>query len=255
MRGPTEVNGIILFQRNYRERDKLVKIFTESAGKKMFFVKNANKKNSPLLAAVQPFTQATYIAELKEEGLSFLNGVKDIVPFKTIQLDIFISAYATYILNLVDVAIEDHSYDPALFGFTKQALTLLDEGSDPEIITNIFEIQLLQRFGLSFNFESCGICQETNAKFDFSHAYNGLLCEKHWHMDERRSHFSPTAIHFIRLFNQISLSQIKTIDVSDKTKEELRRTIDELYDEYVGIHLKSKTFIDKMKSWENLLKK
>lgn len=29
--------GIVLFNRNYREDDKLVKIFTETAGKRMFF--------------------------------------------------------------------------------------------------------------------------------------------------------------------------------------------------------------------------
>ncbi|MCZ1300290.1 DNA repair protein RecO, partial [Enterococcus faecium] len=30
--------------------------------------------------------------------------------------------------------------------------------------------------------------------------------------------------------------------------------IDQLYDEYVGIHLKSKKFIDQMKSWAHVLK-
>ncbi|HEP1439564.1 TPA: recombination protein O N-terminal domain-containing protein, partial [Streptococcus pyogenes] len=34
----TESLGIVLFNRNYREDDKLVKIFTEVAGKQMFFV-------------------------------------------------------------------------------------------------------------------------------------------------------------------------------------------------------------------------
>lgn len=47
--------------------------------------------------------------------------------FDEIQKDIFISAYATYILNLVDVAIEDGTYDPALYGFTLEAITLLNQ--------------------------------------------------------------------------------------------------------------------------------
>ncbi|PDX70824.1 DNA repair protein RecO, partial [Faecalibacterium prausnitzii] len=33
-----ESRGFILFNRNYRENDKLVKIFTKQAGKRMFFV-------------------------------------------------------------------------------------------------------------------------------------------------------------------------------------------------------------------------
>lgn len=89
MRGPQEVNGIVLFSRNYRESDKLVKVFTESSGKRMFFVRHANKKNSQINSAIQPFTQANYIGDLKEEGLSFLNSAKDIHPFFAIQQDIF----------------------------------------------------------------------------------------------------------------------------------------------------------------------
>ncbi len=58
------------------------------------------------------------------------------------------SGYGTYLLNLVDAAIEDHQYDPHLFQFTQQALQRMDQGDDAEIITNIFEVQILQRFEL-----------------------------------------------------------------------------------------------------------
>lgn len=34
-----ETQGLVLYSRNYKEKDKLVKIFTESFGKRMFFVK------------------------------------------------------------------------------------------------------------------------------------------------------------------------------------------------------------------------
>ena len=38
-----ETYGLVLYNRNYREDDKLVKIFTETNGKHMFFVKHAGK--------------------------------------------------------------------------------------------------------------------------------------------------------------------------------------------------------------------
>lgn len=37
-------NGIIMYRRDYRERDLLVKILTDRVGKTMFLVKNAKKK-------------------------------------------------------------------------------------------------------------------------------------------------------------------------------------------------------------------
>ncbi|HCM90161.1 MAG TPA: DNA repair protein RecO [Vagococcus sp.] len=254
LRHQEEVQALVLFSKNYREKDKLVKLFTESHGKKMFFVKNANRKNNPFQAAIQPYTKAVYIADIKLEGLSFLNNVKEIYPFKNIQQDIFISAYATYLLNLVDTAIEDGVYDPALYGFTLEALTLLEKNYDPEIITNIFEVQILERFGVKINWDRCAICGKTEGRFDFSSSYSGLLCESHFHMDERRSHFEMNAIHFIRLFSRINYKQISTIKLKPETKLSIRKTLDELYDEYVGIQLKSKKFITTMKSWENMLK-
>ena len=57
-------------------------------------------------------------------------------------------------------------------------------------------------------------------------------------MDERRYHADSRAIHFIRLFSQISYEQIASIKLKLETKAAIRRVIDLLYDEYVGIHLK-----------------
>ena len=248
-----ETKGIILFTKDYKEKDKLVKIFTESYGKMMFFVKGAHRKNNPISSTILPFTEAIYIGEFKNQGLSFLNSSKEGKAFLTIQQDIFINAYATYLLNLVDVAIEDRVYDPNLFHFLEQALTLLNKEKDAEIITNIFEIQLLNRFGISPNWTHC-VCGETKGRFDYSSKYSGVLCERHWSSDEHRYHANPKAIHFIRLFSSISYDKIQTITLKTETKTAIRVTIDELYDEYVGIRLKSKKFIDQMKNWETILK-
>lgn len=250
-----ETKGIILFSRDHKEKDKLVKIFTESAGKQMFFVKGAHRKNNPLTPALMNFTEAVYFGDLRSEGLSFLNGAKEVRPFRQIQADIFLAGYATYILNLVDAAIEDQTYDPNLFKFTEIALTKIDEGADAEIITNIFEIQLLQRFGIAPIWDHCAVCGKTTGKFDYSSKYSGVLCEAHWHLDERRYHADPRAIHFIRLFAGLSYDKIQSIDLKPITKQAIRQVIDQLYDEYVGIHLRSKKFIDDMHKWEGMLKK
>lgn len=113
------------------------------------------------MPAILPFTEAVYIGNFREEGLSFLNSSKEVQPFRNIQQDIFINAYGTYILNLVDAAIEDQHYDPNLFQFTHMALSALNEQKDPEIITNIFEIQLLERFGVRPEWHHCVACGET----------------------------------------------------------------------------------------------
>lgn len=250
-----ESKGIILFSKNHKEKDKLVKIFTESAGKMMFFVKGAHRQNNPLTPALLPFTEAVYIGDFREEGLSFLNNAKDIQGFRKIQEDIFLSGYGTYLLNLADAAIDDRVYDPHLYHFLHQALSLMNTEVDAEIITNIFEVQLLQRFGVSPTWSHCVLCGQTQGKFDYSSKYNGVLCQNHWSADEHRYHADPRAVHFVRLFSAISYDKLQEVNVKSETKAQIRLFIDALYEEYVGIHLKSKKFIDQMKSWEGMLTK
>ena len=38
-----DARGLVLYNRDFRESDKLVKIFTETDGKRMFFVKHARQ--------------------------------------------------------------------------------------------------------------------------------------------------------------------------------------------------------------------
>ncbi|MDT2612518.1 DNA repair protein RecO [Enterococcus dongliensis] len=250
----SETKGIILFSRDYKEKDKLVKIFTESAGKVMFFAKGIHRANHPLQTAIQPFTEAVFIGNLKTDGLSFLNSAKEVRPLRKLQEDIFLNAYGSYILGLADAAIEDHVYDPALYGFTREALQRMNDGADGETIMNIFEVQIMQRFGVSLNWQGCGVCGKKTGAFDFSSKYNGILCQEHWQLDHNRYHADPRAIYFLRLFNSVTYEAINTINLKPETKKTIRQTLDQLYEEYVGLHLKSKKFIDQMSEWQDVLK-
>lgn len=248
------VEGLVLSSRRHRERDYLVKIFTREYGKLMFFVRGTKNPNNKLRQAIQPFAHGTFISDIRQEGLCFLRDAKDIAPYSDVQLDIFKNAYATYTLGLVDAALEDRIPDPALFQQLLLGLSMMNEGYDPEIIMNIFEVRFLRLFGVMPELRGCVVCGCTDGIFDYSSKFHGLLCPDHFHEDERRLHVNPRAIHFIRLFSVVSLEKIENVSVKAETKREIRNVIDLLYDELVGIKLKSKRFIDNMHSWEGILK-
>jgi len=249
-----EERAIILWTKNHKEQDKLVKVFSEKDGKFMCYARGVHKKNNALAGAIQPFTKAVYLGKFNQGSLSFLNAAKEVHAFLNIQQDIFINAHATYILRLADAVIDDNKPDAPLFKQVDLALNLLDNGHDEEIITNIFEVQLLARFGADINWLSCAICGQPQGKFDYSMKYHGVLCEQHWSEDARRLHASPKVVHLLRMFSQISYERVGNINVKKETKLELRQVIDQLYDEYVGLKLKSKTFLDQMSDWEDKFK-
>ena len=243
--------ALILYNRNFREDDKLVKIFTERAGKRMFFVKHA--VNSKLSPVIQPLTIANLLMKINDEGLSYIQDYQDVQSFNRINNDLFIMSYATYVAALADASIHDNQPDAALFAFLEKTLELMNQGLDYEILTNIFEIQILSRFGVSLNFHECIFCHRTGMPFDFSFKWNGLLCPEHYYQDERRSHLHPNIPFLLNQFQSVEFETLETISLNKEIKQQLRHIIDQLYDEYVGIHLKSKKFIDSLGDWGNIL--
>lgn len=246
-----EVEGIILFQRKHREKDLLVKIFTQPFGKMMFFVRKGQHNPAFSNQDLMDFSMGRYIADIRPRGLSFLRSAKKIKHMKHIYGDIYKQAYATYVCNLADAALEDRMSHTALFSLLADALTTINEGLDAQIIGHIFELQIMQVFGVQQQWKGCVLCGKSQGRFDYSPRYHGILCDQHAYLDDHRYHADPKAIHFIRQLAHVDLKKLSKVDLAESTKAEIKKVIDLLYEENIGIHLKSKSFIDRLSHFEN----
>ncbi|APZ48723.1 DNA repair protein RecO [Jeotgalibaca sp. PTS2502] len=245
--------GIVISVRKHKETDALVKIFTLEYGKRMFFVRHYFKSNFQMKASLLPFTHASYIGTINDDGLSFLRDYQSAENYTAIQQDVYLNAYATYMANLADAAMEDRIPNKELFGLLQQSLDAMNNKNDGQTIMNVYEMNLLTYFGVHPQLSSCRICGNPNDPFDYSAKHSGVLCTNHFHEDRHRLNAHPAAIHFCRIFLRIKPNQVERISLKDDTKKAIQDFIDFLYDEYVGIKLKSKSYIDQMKEWENVL--
>lgn len=244
--------GLVLSHRPHKERDLLVKIFTESFGKRTFFIRNAKK--SQLTSSLQPFSILEILATINEDGFSFITDVGEVQRLSNLTEDIFANAYASYIISLSDVAIADNEYDSALYGFLVKTLEAMNEGLDKEILTNLFELQILSRFGVNVNLLECAICGKRDLPMDFSFKYSGCLCSQHFDKDRRRLHANANIIYLAGQLTNLSLENLATITVKTANKKRLREFIDALYEEYVGVKLRAKRFLDGMDDWAQIMK-
>lgn len=251
MTGPyEEFDGIVMAIRKHKEQDALIKIFTKEHGKRMFFVRNYAKPNHAMKKALLPFTHASYIGRIQESGLCFLQDYRSAENFPELQVDPYRNAYATYLANLSDAAVEDGVVNEPLYGLLLSCCQALNGETDPEIITHIFEMHALPYFGIHPRLDACVICGNRQEPFDYSARHTGVLCARHWPEDEHRLHLAPAAVHFCRIFQHITPEQVRSISLKEETKVEIRRFVDFFYDEYVGIRLKSKAYIEEMRQWE-----
>lgn len=240
--------GIVLFKRLHRENDSLVKIFTNYYGTKMFFVKGLEKPNHPNRTQLLPFTFNSYIGNINESSLSFIKESRTLDMFRNIQIDYERQAYVSYIIQLIDAAINDNQKEEQIYQLLIDILKAIDQGFSAQIATLYVEIHLLQAFGTAVDFTCCRICGSHKQPFDFSIRHQGVLCERHWQEDDFRLKINPKAMYIAGELAKTSFHLIQSVKVSPETMRELRRLMDEIYQEYVGLRLKSKSYLNQLES-------
>ncbi|MBM7584715.1 DNA repair protein RecO (recombination protein O) [Bacillus pakistanensis] len=244
--------GIVIRTNQYGESNKVVTIFSREFGKIGVMARGARKPNSRLSSVSQLFTYGHFLFQ-KSTGLGTLQQGEIISTYRHIREDLFKTAYATYIVDLLDKGTDEKKPDPYLYELLSQTIHYIDEGYDPDILTNIFEMKMLPVLGLYPNLNQCAVCGEKEGTFSFSFKENGLICHRCKEKDPYHMPLLSNTVKLLRLFYYFDLSRLGNVSVKDVTKEELKKVIRTYYDEYSGLALKSRRFLDQMDHLKGLL--
>lgn len=244
--------GIVIRTTDYGETNKVVTLYTREWGKFAMMARGAKKTNSRLSAVIQLFTHGYFLVQ-KGTGMGSLQQGEMISSMRSIREDIFLTAYASYIVELTDKSTEDRKPDPYLFELLFQTLNYMNEGYDLDVMMNIYEIKMLNVLGLHPTLNQCSVCGSTDGHFSFSIREGGLLCHRCLDKDPYHFKISSSTVKLLRLFYYFDLSRLGNISVKEETKAELKKVISAYYEEYSGLHLKSKKFLNSMGNFKGLL--
>lgn len=244
--------GIVIRRTDYGENNKIITIYTREWGKIGVMARGANKPNSRLSSVTQLFYYGYFLVQTSS-GLGSLSQGESIESFRHIREDIISTAYASYIIELLDKATDDRKSNPYLFELLYQMLNYINEGYDPEVLTSIFEMKMLSVLGIPPVLDRCVSCNQTEGEFSFSVKEGGFLCHRCKDRDRYRIPTSPTTVKLLRLFYYFDLSRLGSISLKPETKKELKLIIESYYDEYSGLHLKSKKFLQQMHKLDGLM--
>ena len=250
----SKFEGIVLFQRPHRENDALVKLFTQEYGTKMFFVKGLQKPSHPLKANLIPLTRQSFVGRVNQQGLSFIREANCLDFYPAIQKDPVLLAHASYISQLIDASTDDNVKDVSLYQFFYKSLTFLNEGYSADAVHLVCDLRLLKRFGVQLDWQHCRVCGNQVGPFDFSMRYQGLLCQTHWSMDSYRLRLKAESIPLIQSLSGMSLSRFRKLEIEPELARDLRRLLFEIYNELVGIHLKTQSYIQEMDQMQTMMK-
>jgi DNA repair protein RecO (recombination protein O) len=244
--------GIVIRTTDYGENNKIITIYTREWGKIGAMARGAKKPNSRLAAITQLFTYGYFLVQ-KSTGLGGMQQGEMISSMRSIREDIFLTAYASYVVELTDKSTEDKKPNPYLFEMLYQTLNYMNEGYDLDVLMFIYELKMLNVLGLYPVLNQCSVCGSADGNFSFSVREGGLLCHRCLGKDPYHYKVSAATIKLLRLFYYFDLSRLGEISVKPETKSELKKVITAFYEEYSGLYLKSKKFLNQMDNFRNLL--
>lgn len=240
-----KVEGIVIRTNDYGESNKVITLYTRELGKVGIMSRGAKKPRSRLAAGSQLFMYGIFLYH-QGSGLGTLTQADIIDSFRDVRNDLFTAAYAMYMIELTDKLTEEHQTNPYLFQLLYQMLHNLNEGVDAEVLMRIFEVKMLAVAGIKPELNECVSCNRTEMPHSFSIKEAGFLCKNCSHQDEHAYPLSAHTARLLRLFYYIDLERLGNISLKKETKQELKKILSSYYDEYSGLRLKSKRFLEQV---------
>ena len=236
----TEVEGFIISEQNYGETSKIINVLTKDHGMLGIIAKGAKKIKSPFFNKVSKFTLANLNIQYKKDKISTLISIDVIDNYKNIKSDIEKITYTSIISELVSQIYKNDDSDE-IYDIYSLCLKKINEGFSALGITNIFKLKMLSHLGVELKLDACAICGSKKDIITVSVNSGGYIC-KNCYKSEKL--VSEAAIKLIRAFKYIDINNITKFDVSNTTLLEISNFIDEYYETYTGIYLKSNKFLN-----------
>lgn len=235
-------NGLVLSETNYGESSKILNVLTKEYGLIGIMSKGCRNVKSKLRGVSRKLIYGKFHVYYKENGLSVLIGVDLINSFTNIIMDLEKVSYAAFMIDLVLQVVRQNN-DSNIFDLILASLEKLEEGFSPISLTNILELKLLDYLGVSPCIDSCSNCGSDKAIVTISADMGGYICKNCYHNEGL---VSEKTIKMVRMFYYVDIKNISKLEVSSEVNKEIELFLEQYYDRYTGIYLKSKDFVKKI---------
>ncbi len=130
----------------------------------------------------------------------------------------------------------------------KDTLEKIEEGLNPEGLTNILELKLLNYLGVAPSIDSCTHCGSEKQIITLSSDKGGYICKNCY---QNEPLVSDKTIKMIRMYYYVDIKNISKLEVSKEVTREINQFLDDYYDRYTGLYMKSKEFIKRINQLQN----
>ncbi len=234
-----KIEGIIVSTVDYKESSKIINIFTKDEGIIGVLARGSKRLKSNISASSNVLTYGVFHINTRNNGMGNLLDVDVINNFKYIRSDLLKINYSCFLLELSS-QVYRHDDNNNIYKLLIDSLNKINDGYDENVITAIMELKMLDYLGIRPIIDKCVSCDNSNDIVTISSYKGGYLC-KNCVGTERVLNIKT--LKLIRMFYYVDISKISKIDISSNIMKEINNFIDDYYDRYSGLYLKSKALL------------
>jgi len=243
-----KANAIVLCKRDLRETSLIVDFYTREFGKINTILKGIRTEPQKFASNLEPFSLNEIIFYRKtHSNLHLVSQADKINNFTGIRQSIEKTAICGFMTELVNSLMQAEDANEEVFDLFLNSLKELETNYNPEKISTIFKIKMLNLSGFKPHFDSCLSCgDKIMGQSRFSLSLGGLLCARCAPKDPAaRSIFRGTIATVLHI-EKNPFSNSLNLGMNPQIKKELDLILNSFLNFHLGRELKSQKLINKL---------
>jgi len=243
-----KTEAIVLKHANLGEADRILTLYTPNLGKLKAVVKGARRATSKLGGHVEPLTHCSLVLA-RGRNLDTITQSQTIESFLPIRNDLWLTAQALYLIELIDAFTADHVENYPVYKLLLEALRQLCKVRRIELFFRYFELQLLGHVGYQPQLRECLNCQSPIEPVEnfFSASGGGILCPNCAHTEPIVQPISVNALKIMRLLQRGDYATASRLRLNSDLSRELERMIQGYIRYLLERELRSTGFLDRLR--------
>lgn len=215
----TKIKAIVIGNKDYKEKDMLVTLFSLEEGIITVTFKGVKKPNAKLKAGKEIFSFGDFIYTKGKTNV--VTSAEIINSFYDLTKNIKNYYTACNIIKIIKTVLMQGEKSPALFVDTLKCFDLLCDNSISNVcILNKFLIRVFEGFGYRFNLNKCSTCGNTFINHRFMNLRYGDITCYSCRVGEVIE-ISAGVYSALRLLSQTEYSNLKTLTISSNLMQEV----------------------------------
>lgn len=234
-----KTDGIILKRWAFKERDKLLRVFTRDYGKKTLRAISAQKAKSKLSGHLEPFIY-TQLHIAHSKTIDIVAGSDTIAAHPHVRMNPEQSSIAHFFAEIVDALTHDEDKDSLVFEFILATINWLDEHEANPLVLYGAILQLLPLLGYFVELEICHSCKKPVTEEGNSFVFKlwNIECGNCSSLDQSMS-LSTNTIKILRFISENEFDQIARLRVEGEEWKQVDELVRSLLHYHIDRELKS----------------